>query len=157
MNTNKTNSPETAITAGTPTVAHPKRTTLTTIVVMLLREHRLVRGIGMPHLSEMLGYPDGLSAWSKIECGKRALKLQTMWAASQALSLQASQIIDQAEKMSIVLACNGWKIVSECHHRNLVDDLFAVAKDHKEKGFTQVYSAHGCVSIPSVVLKALQG
>lgn len=132
-----------------------KRTTLGTIAILLLREQRLVSGIGVVHMSTQLGYNNS-SGWTKVELGYSKPRINTLFEASQFLGLRPSQLLDQAEKISLLLVCKGWRVLAESDLEGQQDDLFTLAKTHTKKGFNWSPEKYGYFPMPSFAVQAIE-
>ncbi len=132
-----------------------KRTTLGTIAILLLREQRLVSGIGVVHMSTQLGYTNS-SGWTKVELGHSKLRINTLFEASQFLRLRPSQLLDQAEKISLLLVRKDWCILAESDLEGQQDDLFTLIKTHTKKGFTWNPEEYGHFPMPSFAIQAIE-
>lgn len=155
MNNRNTTNSSGAVTTSPPSAHAPKQTTLTSIMIILLREHRRTKGIGSVELSKLLGYPSA-SAWTKVELGyTKKLRVNTLFAAAVIFELQPAALMSHVESIAMLMAAKGWRVFSRGLSEEEGDDLFSLVKTHKGVGFTQGFEGYGNISLPSIVVEAL--
>lgn len=86
-----------------------KHTNLTTIVTLILKEHRLERGIQQALLAERLGKTP--SNFNKIESGKAPLTMDVFLAICNNLAINASLVMSLAESYKNMLFNAGWVVM----------------------------------------------
>jgi transcriptional regulator with XRE-family HTH domain len=86
-------------------------TTLSSIILILLKELRIERNIHQAHLAERCGKTP--SSWSKIESGKSSLTMELFLKICNAIPIQPSNVLATAENYSNLFAQQGWAILSQ--------------------------------------------
>jgi transcriptional regulator with XRE-family HTH domain len=96
-----------------------KVTTLSSIILVLLKELRLERNIHQAHLAEMCGKSP--SSWNKIESGKSPLTMELFLKICNSMPIPPSNILATAERYANLFAQEGWAILSQ--QLNFNEDL----------------------------------
>lgn len=87
-----------------------RHTNLTSIIIMILKEHRLERGIQQALLAERLSKTP--SNFNKIESGKSPLTMDIFLAICSNLAINASLVMSLAESYKNMLTNAGWVVMS---------------------------------------------
>ncbi|MBA8325918.1 helix-turn-helix transcriptional regulator [Citrobacter freundii] len=102
-------------------------TNLTSIVTLILKEHRLERGIQQAILAERLG--KNPSNFNKIEAGKTPLTMDVFLAICSNLAINPSLVMGLAESYRNVFANAGWVVMSSSLPES-DDDLLSEANEY---------------------------
>lgn len=85
-------------------------TSLSSILLLIIKEVRLERGIHQAQLAEACGKTP--SAWTKIETGRSPLTMEIMFRVCNRLLIPASAVLATTERYASLLAQQGWGIMS---------------------------------------------
>lgn len=112
-----------------------KVTTLSSIVLLLLKELRLERNVHQAHIADVCDKTP--SAWNKIESGKNPLTMEIFFRVCQAFQISSSYVLATAERYAGLFSQHGWAIISK--QLNFDEDL--LLKDAQEYYSTAGYRA----------------
>lgn len=126
-----------------------KETSLSTITLVLLREHRLSLGLPQSYIAARLGITS--SAYNKIENGESRIDLSRVFEIAAAFQMQPHAIIDQAEKISLLLSARGWDVMPIASDESYGNLQAALTPD--KKGFTPSMAEYGFIAIPNSMIQ----
>lgn len=102
-------------------------TTLSSIILLILKELRLERSMHQAQLAEACDKTP--SAWTKIELGKNSLSMEIFFRVCNTLQVAPSSVLSTAERHSALLSQNGWWIMSKQLDFS-DDDLLQIAQKY---------------------------
>jgi len=88
-----------------------KFTSLASIIVIILKEIRLERGIHQAHFAEICSKSP--SAWTKIETGKSPLQMDDFFKVCNGIPVPASTVLATAERYAMLLSQNQWGLINK--------------------------------------------
>lgn len=91
-------------------IAMEKNTCFNSLTLLVLKEVRLEKGIQSGQIAEQIGKSP--SAWAKIESGKSAFSMDSLFQVSRALWVPASVIISAAERYHSIISQHGWYVMN---------------------------------------------
>jgi len=86
-------------------------TTLSSVILLILKELRLERNMHQAQLAEACDKTP--SAWTKIELGKSPLSMEIFFRVCNTLQVAPSSVLTTAERHSTLLSQNNWWIMSK--------------------------------------------
>lgn len=102
-------------------------TTLSSVILLILKELRLERNMHQAQLAEACDKTP--SAWTKIELGKSPLSMEIFFRVCNTLQVAPSSVLATAERHSALLSQNNWWIMSKQLDFN-DDDLLQKAQKY---------------------------
>ncbi|MBL0703302.1 MAG: helix-turn-helix transcriptional regulator [Sulfurospirillum sp.] len=88
-----------------------KITTLSSIVLLLLKELRLEINVHQAHIADICDKTP--SSWNKIESGKSPLTMEVFFKVCQAFQVSSSYVLATAERYAGLFGREGWAIISK--------------------------------------------
>lgn len=131
-----------------------KSTCMSGLTLLVLKELRLERGIQSAYIAEHVGKSP--SAWAKIETGKSAFPMDSLFQAARAIWTPASVIIGAVERYSTILGQSGWAILNSS--LSAEDDLLLTEAQryYDSAGFKRRFQpAHGHVGFTGFGISVL--
>jgi len=86
-----------------------RTTTLKSLILIVLKELRLEKGLHQAYLAEACGKSP--SAWTKIELGQTPITMEIFFLVCKELRVSPSSVLSTAERHSTLLSQNNWAII----------------------------------------------